>query len=99
MFNQFVKEVNSQQNYNKNGCIVAIPIVVYHKILPGNIVYTPNKSSIDVNLFSAEMKYLHNNGFKVLKTSDFGYNQTNNHVYIKQLNSNNNNSNAYAKNC
>jgi hypothetical protein len=34
MFNQFVQEVNSQQNYNKNGCINAIPIVVYHKILP-----------------------------------------------------------------
>ena len=47
------------------------------------------------------MKYLHDNGFKVLKTSDLGYNQTNNHVYIKELNSssNNNNSNAYAKNC
>jgi peptidoglycan/xylan/chitin deacetylase (PgdA/CDA1 family) len=40
MFSQFLKEVNSQQNYNKNGCIVAIPIVVYHKIVPGNIVYT-----------------------------------------------------------
>jgi hypothetical protein len=98
MFSQFVKEVNSQQNYNKNGCIITIPIVVYHKIKPGNIVYTANKSYIDVNLFSSEMKYLHDNGFKVLKTSDLGYNQTNNHVYIKQLNDSNN-SNAYAKNC
>ena len=98
MFNQFVKEVNSQQNYNKNGCIITIPIVVYHKIKPGNIVYTPNKSYIDVNLFSSEMKYLHDNGFKVLKTSNLGYNQTNNRVYIKELNDSNN-SNTYAKNC
>lgn len=42
------------------------------------------------------MKYLSDNGFKVLKMSDLGYNQTNKHVYIKQLNNINN---AFAKNC
>ena len=83
MFNQFVKEVNSQQNYNKHGCIIAIPIVVYHKILPGNIVYTPNKSRTDLNLFSSEMKYLHDNGFKVLTMSDLGYDGNSNYLYIK----------------
>ncbi|MGN6624337.1 MAG: polysaccharide deacetylase family protein, partial [Candidatus Nitrosocosmicus sp.] len=29
MFNQFVNEVNLQSLYNKNGCIQAVPIVVY----------------------------------------------------------------------
>ena len=33
MFSQFVKEVNSQENYNKNGSINAIPIVVYHNFI------------------------------------------------------------------
>ncbi len=34
-------------------------------------------------LFTNEMKYLHDNGFKVLKTSDSGYNPITNYIYIK----------------
>src|SRR6478736_6316963 len=84
MLNQFIEEVNLQSSYNKNGCINAIPIVVYHDFLiDKNHIYLPNKSFTDVGLFSEEMKYLHDNGFTVLKMSDMGYNDNNNYLYIK----------------
>ena len=97
MFIQFVQEVNSQENYNKNGCINAIPIVVYHYfIVDRNHMYLPNESFTDVSLFSAEMKYLRDNGFKILKMSDLGYNQSNNYLYIKATIRSNN---SFIKNC
>jgi hypothetical protein len=83
----FIEAVNKQTLYNDNGEINAIPIVVYH-----NIEYIKNNYSIDnnwydsttdVNLFDSEMKYLHDNGFKVFAMSDLGYNQTTNKLYIK----------------
>ena len=84
MFTQFVQEVNLQSEYNKNGCIEAIPIVVYHNFLVDkNHVYQPNESFTDVGMFTNEMNYLHDNGFKVLKISDLGYNPSTNYIYIK----------------
>src|SRR6476620_9934869 len=84
MLNQFIEEVNLQSSYNKNGCINAIPIVVYHDFLiDKNHIYLPNKSFTNVGLFSEEMKYLHDNGFTVLKMPDMGYNDDNNYLYIK----------------
>jgi len=84
MFNQFVNEVNLQSLYNKNGCIKAVPIVVYHNFLVDkNYIEQPNMSVTDTGLFSDEMKYLHDNGFIVLKMSYFGYNQTTNYINIK----------------
>jgi peptidoglycan/xylan/chitin deacetylase (PgdA/CDA1 family) len=85
MYNQFVNEVNLQSLYNKNECIQAIPIVVYHDfIIDKNHKYSPNQSFTDVGLFLAEMKYLHDNGFKVIPMSDLGYDEQSNHMYIKQ---------------
>jgi peptidoglycan/xylan/chitin deacetylase (PgdA/CDA1 family) len=84
MFDQFVKEVNLQSGYNKNGCIEAIPIVVYHNFLVDkNYIEQPDQSFTDVSLFSNEMKYLHDNGFIVLKTSDLGFDPITNYLYIK----------------
>jgi hypothetical protein len=84
MFSQFVQEVNLQSEYNKNGCIEAIPIVVYHNFLiDKNHIYQPNESFTDVDLFTNEMKYLHDNGFNVLKISDLGYNPSTNYIHIK----------------
>ena len=94
MFSQFVKEVNLQSSYNKNGCINAIPIVVYHNFLiDKNYMEQPDKSITDIGLFSKEMKYLHDNGFLVLKISDLGYNQSTNYIYIKEP------TNSQMKNC
>jgi peptidoglycan/xylan/chitin deacetylase (PgdA/CDA1 family) len=97
MFSQFIREVNLESNYNKNGCINSIPIVVYHDFIQdSNHRYLPDKSFTDVSLFSNEMKYLHDNGFNVLKMSDIGFNQSNNYLYIKEPISNINKS---IKNC
>ena len=40
--------------------------------------------STDVGLFASEMKYLHDNGFKVIPMSDLGYDESTEHIYIKK---------------
>jgi len=70
IFDKFVQLVDSQTNYNKNGIIDAVPIIGYHDIDNNKTI-----TSTDVNLFDAEMKYLHDNGFKVLTMSDLGYDE------------------------
>jgi hypothetical protein len=96
----FIETVNLQTQFNSNGTINSVPIIVYHNvdyknnssdISPNWLDDTSNQlapievesSTIDVNLFDREMKYLHDNGFKVLTMSDLGYNQTSNKLYIK----------------
>ena len=90
IFNAFVESINSQTQYNTNGTINAIPIIVIHNVdyknnssNASNIAPQWLDSTIDVNLFEQEMKYLYDNGFKVLTMSDLGYNQTSNSLYIK----------------
>jgi hypothetical protein len=78
IFDKFVELVNSQLNFNKNGTINAIPIIGYHDIDNNKTI-----TSTDVNLFDAEMKYLHYNGFKVLTMSDLGYNENSKILYIR----------------
>ena len=105
MLNQFIEEVNLQSLYNKNGCINAIPIVAYHNFLvDNNHIYLSTDSFTDVNLFEYEMKYLHDNGFVVLKMSNLGFNPVSNYLYIKgPIVIYNNNpttiSNVFLKNC
>jgi peptidoglycan/xylan/chitin deacetylase (PgdA/CDA1 family) len=79
IFQRFIQEVNSQQAYNKNGVIDAIPIIAYHSIDNNKAI-----DSTDVSLFDQEMKYLHDNGFKVIPMSDIGYNENTRYMFIKQ---------------
>jgi hypothetical protein len=80
IFQKFAEEVNSGINFNnKKGMVDAIPIVAYHLIDDSQ-----DPSSTDVNLFAAEMKYLHDNGFKVIPMSDLGYDESTNTMYIRQ---------------
>ena len=75
----FVEEVNSGIVFNnKKGMLDAIPIIAYHSV-------DDNKDpfSTDVSLFAAEMKYLYDNGFKVIAMSDLGYDERANYMYIK----------------
>jgi len=79
IFQKFVEEVNSGVGVNnKIGMVDAIPIVAYHII-----DNSKDPSSTDINLFAAEMKYLHDNGFKVIPMSDLGYNESTNYMYLK----------------
>ena len=79
MYQEFVNVVNSQENFNGDGIIRAIPIIAYHDLDYG--YRTPDSTS--VNLFDAEMKYLYDNGFTVLTMADLGYDENTNQLYIK----------------
>lgn len=79
VFDTFVDEVNSQEKYNKvNGPILAVPIIGYH-----SIDNNKTRDSTDVSLFAQEMKYLHDNGIRVLTMDDLGYYTKSNVLYIK----------------
>jgi len=78
IFRLFVQEVNSQNKFNNGGIINAVPIVAYHSVQDSNL-----RDSTGIALFSQEMKYLHDNNFRVIRVSDLGYNQTTNTLYIK----------------
>ena len=85
LFQQFVQRVNSQDPYNKGGTINAFPIITYHNLTYSNEVYNELPSTIMVPLFAQMMKYLHDNGFKVLTINQLGYDTTNNLFYINNL--------------
>jgi peptidoglycan/xylan/chitin deacetylase (PgdA/CDA1 family) len=75
MFQIFLQIVNSQTRYNSNGKINAVPILVYHNITNSIRDYTipSHASSTTLDLFAQEMKYLHDNGFRVLLLNQVGY--------------------------
>jgi peptidoglycan/xylan/chitin deacetylase (PgdA/CDA1 family) len=83
IFQIFVQEVNNQTKYNHNGLINAIPILAYHKI--DNL---GTSQSTNIALFDREMKYLRDNGFRVITLSDLGYNENNNSFYVKTIGKN-----------
>jgi hypothetical protein len=60
IFQKFVELVNSRLNFNKKGIMNAIPIIGYHDIDDNKTI-----TNTDVNLFDAEMKYLHDNGLSL----------------------------------
>jgi peptidoglycan/xylan/chitin deacetylase (PgdA/CDA1 family) len=79
---RFIEVVNSQSTYNKDGTIDAIPIIMYHGIGDGK-----RDSDTDLDLFQKEMKYIHDNKFKVITISDLAYNEKHDYLYIKYLES------------
>ena len=86
MFHVFLQIVNGQTPYNSNGKINAIPIIVYHNITNSIQDYTipSHASSTTLYLFVQEMKYLLDNGFRVLLLNQLGYDPNNNVFYIKR---------------
>jgi peptidoglycan/xylan/chitin deacetylase (PgdA/CDA1 family) len=83
MFEKFVAAVNSQDNYNNDGIVRAIPIIIYHNIVTyPDVSYSKNPVETTMNLLDAEMKYLYDNGFKVLTLSDLRYDENGNYLYI-----------------
>jgi peptidoglycan/xylan/chitin deacetylase (PgdA/CDA1 family) len=78
MFERFIQVVNSQNEYNANSNDVnAVPIIIWHKIDNSNEEY-----STSTNLFNAEMKYLHDNNFKVLTMADLVYDDASKYLKI-----------------
>lgn len=75
---RFIDAVNSQQEYSKDGITRAIPIIVYHAFVPySNIEDNNIPTDTNIDLFESEMKYLHDNGFKVLTMKDLPTNYVN----------------------
>jgi peptidoglycan/xylan/chitin deacetylase (PgdA/CDA1 family) len=84
MLNKFVTAVNSQDIYNKEGIVRAIPVIVYHIIVNYPDLSDSNRPiDTTLNLFDAEMRYLYDNGFKVLTMADLGYDENSQSLYIK----------------
>ena len=83
MFNRFVEVVNSASMYNTDGTINAIPIVIWHRI-DNSGEGDPQVYATTIDLFEKEIKYLHDNGFKVLTMADMGYDTNSNYLYLKR---------------
>ena len=77
---RFIEVVNSQLEYNKDGSINAIPIIMYHDIGDDN-----EEAITNVDLFGKEMKYLHDNDFRVITISDLSYDENNHNLYVKDV--------------
>jgi peptidoglycan/xylan/chitin deacetylase (PgdA/CDA1 family) len=87
MFQKFVTAVNNQIYYNNDGIVRAIPIIVYHTLVNYPDLSDSNRPiDTTVNLFDAEMRYLYDNGFKVLTMADIGCDENSQSLYIKNTN-------------
>ena len=82
MADKFIRIVDSQIKYNNAGTIKAIPIIIYHRVGDSGDIY-----NTDIKLFNAQMKYLHDNGYKVLTMADLAYDNKSNYLYVKDLKS------------
>jgi hypothetical protein len=84
MLDRFVEIVNSQKNFNKDGTVRAIPIIVYHAFVPYNDVSESRiPTDTNVDLFEQEMKYLRDNGFKTLTMKDLRYDEKRDTLVIR----------------
>ncbi|HZB16555.1 MAG TPA: polysaccharide deacetylase family protein [Nitrososphaeraceae archaeon] len=83
MLDRFIEVVNSQSTYNTDGTINAIPIIIWHRI-DNSGVGDPEQYATTIDLFEKEIKYLHDNGFKVLTMKDLGYDENSNYLYLKR---------------
>ena len=91
MLQKFVDEANTAAKYNVNNnstngtALKAVAILKYHKFMNGlyDKEYKKDTYATDVNLFAAEMKYLHDNGFRVIKMSDLGFDTNKNVLYVQ----------------
>ena len=87
IFSDFVTILNSQSNYNKANGITslsgivnnaAVPLITFHNVRPvNNVPYTTN-----VGVFAELMKYLHDNGYKVLDMTNLRYDTKGNTLHI-----------------
>lgn len=78
LYDRFIQVVKSQSEYNKNGTIKAIPIIIYHRAGDQDIGY-----NTDVDLFNKETRYLHDGNFTLLTMANLGYDNKDNYLYVK----------------
>ena len=78
MLKRFIKILERQTEFNKNGEINAISIVAYHRL------DTNKDFDTSPELFEQEMKFLYENGYNVITLSDLGYDENKERFYIKK---------------
>jgi hypothetical protein len=74
--------VNTQSEYNLDGTIRAIPIIIYHRADDNEA----GDYNTHIKLFEEEMKYLHDNNFRVITMKDLAYQEKTDYLYIKSPN-------------
>jgi peptidoglycan/xylan/chitin deacetylase (PgdA/CDA1 family) len=74
LFTKFVEDVNRANS-------TALASIKFHRFV--NDTDSSSKISTSSQLFDQEMKYLHDNGFKVIRMSDLGFSPTNDMLYVK----------------
>ena len=89
IFSDFGQILKGQSNYNKGNGIIsllgignnmggAVPLITFHNVRPvNNVPYTTN-----VGVFAELMKYLHDNGYKVLDMANLRYDTKSNVFHI-----------------
>jgi peptidoglycan/xylan/chitin deacetylase (PgdA/CDA1 family) len=86
MLDGFISAVSSQDKFNNNGSVRAIPIIIYHTIVTfPDVSYSDRPVDTTISLFAQEMQYLHDNGYRVLTMADLKYDKTTNYLYLKGL--------------
>jgi peptidoglycan/xylan/chitin deacetylase (PgdA/CDA1 family) len=88
MLQKFIGYVNKAAQYNNstNGtaALKAFAVLKYHEFMDAqNKDYRKNNLATSGSLFETEMKYLHDNGFKVIRMSDLGYDAKKNLIFLK----------------
>ena len=73
-FTTFVENVNRVNS-------TAFASIKFHTFV--NDTNSKGKISTSLQLFEQEMKYLHDNGFKVIRMSDLGFSPTKDMLYVK----------------
>jgi peptidoglycan/xylan/chitin deacetylase (PgdA/CDA1 family) len=83
IFDRFANLVNREGILNSNAAtpINSVLVLGYHDIDNNN--QTISKDSTDVALFDKEMKYLHDNGIRVITMSDLRYDQNSKYLYVR----------------
>jgi peptidoglycan/xylan/chitin deacetylase (PgdA/CDA1 family) len=82
IFDRFSNLVNREGMLNSNNAkpINSVLILGYHNL---NNTQTTQRDAMDAALFDKEMKYLHDNGIRVITMSDLGYDQNSKYLYVR----------------
>ena len=84
IFDRFANLVNREGMLNSNDDtakpINSVLILGYHNI---NNTKTTERDAMDAALLDKEMKYLHDNGIRVITMSDVGYDQNSKYLYVR----------------
>ena len=84
IFDRFANLVNREGMLNSNDDtakpINSVLILGYHNI---NNTQTTQRDAMDAGLLDKEMKYLHDNGIRVITMSDVGYDQNSKYLYVR----------------